>query len=573
MNDDPAGRGQSPLEQEPLEQAKVQGRRLTSPIWLIPLVTVAVAGWLAWDTLSKRGPLITVTFESAEGLVAGQAQIKFKDVVMGQVQSIDLSADLTHVILTARMNHEAERLLTGRAQFWVVKPRLFAGNISGLETVLSGSYVALLPSAEAAPAARHFTGLENPPVLQSSTEGHTFLLKAALLGSLNLGSPVFYRGLTVGEVLGWDIGDMADSVTIHAFVRAPFDKYVHEESHFWNASGISVRLGGDGVQVQVESLRALVLGGIAFDTPPQAERTPVVLAEGATFPLYPDQQAAEAAGFKRRVQGVAYFTGAIDGLGRGSPVSMRGIRIGEVTDVRLQYDPATDQIRVPVRFEVQPERIGDIGSVTHFGPLENLRRLVARGMRAQLQSVNLLTGQKAIVFADVADAPPAEVTVENGIIVVPTAPDQFAGIIGSVTTLLNKLNSMPFEQIGENLNETLAGVNKITNGPALRQSLASLQAALVSAKELLVNLNAGSAPALKHLPDIAAGVQDAVTHANRILLTVDAGYGDNSKFYRNLDRLLVQLNETAQSFRVLADILARHPEALVRGRPDTGETK
>ncbi len=554
-------------------QARVQKRRLPSPIWLIPVVTVLVAAWLTWDTLSKRGPVITVTFQSAEGLVAGQSQIKYKDVNMGVVQSIDLSPDLTHVILTARMNREADRLLTERALFWVVKPRLFAGNISGLETVLSGSYVALLPSAEPAPAARHFTGLENPPVLQSTAEGHTFLLKAALLGSINLGSPVFYRGLDVGEVLGWDIGDMADSVTIHAFVRAPFDKYVHEESHFWNASGLSVKLGAEGVQVQVESLRALILGGIAFDTPPAALRTPVVQTEQAVFPLYADQQAAEAAGFKRRVQGVAYFSGAIDGISRGSPVTLRGIRIGEVTSVHLEYDPKTDTIRVPVQFEVQPERIGDIAAVAGRGALENIRRLVARGMRAQLQSVNLLTGQKAMVFEDVANAPPAEVTIEDGLIVVPTAPDQFAGIISSVNTLVAKLTNMPFQQIGDNLNSTLAGLNTIANGQAMRETITSLQAALASARDVLSTINTGAGPAIKRLPDIAAGLQDTLNRANRMLLSVDSGYGDNSKFYRNLDRLLVQLNDTAQSFRVLSDILARHPEALVRGRTDTGETR
>jgi paraquat-inducible protein B len=445
------------------EQARVQARRLPSPIWLIPVVTVLVAAWLTWDTLSRRGPLITVSFESAEGLVAGQSQIKYKDVVMGQVQTIDLSPDLSRVILTARMNREAERLLTERAQFWVVKPRLFAGNLSGLETVLSGSYVAILPSAEPAPAERHFTGLENPPVLQSSTQGHTFLLKASLLGSITLGSPVFYRGLNVGEVLGWDIADMAESVTIHAFVRAPFDRYVHEESHFWNASGLSVKLGADGVQVQVESLRALILGGIAFDTPPAARATPVVEAEGAVFPLYADQQAAEAAGFKRLITAIAYFPGAVDGLAPGAPVTLRGIRIGQVTSVRLDYDPQTDRIRVPVRFEVQPERIGDIAAVAGRGPLENIRRLVAQGMRAQLQTANLLTGQKSISFDLVPNAPPAEVTVEGGIIVVPTVPDQFAGITGSVSALVSKLNNIPFQQIAENLNGTLAGLNKISN--------------------------------------------------------------------------------------------------------------
>ena len=194
-------------------------------------------------------------------------------------------------------------------------------------------------------------------------------------------------------------------------------------------------------------------------------------------------------------------------------------------------------------------------------------------MRAQLQTANLLTGQKSVSFDVVANAPPAEVTIEGGLIVMPTVPDQFAGITSSVSALVGKLNNIPFQQIGDNLNATLAGLNKISNSQAVRDSIISLQAALAAAKDTLTTINADAGPALKRLPDIAAGLQDTVARTNRVLQSVDAGYGDNSKFYRNLDRLLVQLNDAAQSIRVLSDILARHPEALLRGRPDTGEIK
>ena len=211
-------------------RARIDKRRRISLIWLIPLVTILIGAWLAWNTLSKRGPTITITFETAEGLQAGQSHVRHKDVDMGLVTAIVLSDDLSHVVLTVQMNREAEPLLTEGAKLWVVKPRLFAGNISGISTLLSGSYIELMPAAT--PGGRrldHFTGLENPPVLQSNVPGNTFLLKADRLGSISLGSPVFYRDLNVGEVLGWDFADMADSVTIHAFIRAPFDRYVHDE--------------------------------------------------------------------------------------------------------------------------------------------------------------------------------------------------------------------------------------------------------------------------------------------------------------------------------------------------------
>ncbi len=250
-----------------LPQAPIRQSRRMPVIWLIPLVAVAVGAWLAWDTLSKEGPTITVYFESAEGLQAGQSQLKFKDITLGTVKSLDLSADRTHATVMIATTKQAEPLLTDKTLLWVVKPRLFAGNLSGLSTLLSGAYIAMLPPETVGKPRREFIGREEPPVLEANVPGHTFLLKANRLGSISLGSPVFFRDLNVGEVLGWDIADMAESVTVHAFVRAPFNSYVHDQTRFWDASGFSVKLAGAGVEIQLASLRALLLGGIAFETP------------------------------------------------------------------------------------------------------------------------------------------------------------------------------------------------------------------------------------------------------------------------------------------------------------------
>ncbi|MGH7154650.1 MAG: intermembrane transport protein PqiB, partial [Acetobacteraceae bacterium] len=291
-------------------------------IWLIPLITALIGGWIAWDTLSKRGPTITITFRSGEGLLAGQSRVKHKDVDLGQVTGVRLSDDASHVAITVEMKRDAARFLTKGAKFWVVTPRLFAGSISGLDTLISGSYIELLPAATAGPAEHRFTGLEDPPVLTENVPGTTFLLRAERIGSVSVGSPVFFRGLNVGTVLGWDVGNMASDVTIHAFVRSPYDQYVHNESRFWNASGVSVRLGAQGIKVQLDSIKALLLGGVAFDTPAPALVSPVSAADRA-FTLYADEQAANNAAYRRRVPMVGYFTGSVAGLAAGSPVTFR----------------------------------------------------------------------------------------------------------------------------------------------------------------------------------------------------------------------------------------------------------
>ena len=555
---------------EAVVRSRAERRWRLSPIWAIPIVTVLIAGYLVWHTVAQRGPTITITFAGAEGLTAGQSQVRHRDVVIGRVEGIALSGDLERVVLTVRMDREAEPLLTRGARFWVVKPRLFAGNVSGLGTLLSGSYIQLSPAAAPGGAPeRRFTGLEDPPVLASAEPGRTFLVHADRLGSMSLGSPVFFRDLGVGQVLGWDIADMAESVTIHAFIRAPYDGYVREGSRFWNASGVSLKLGAEGVQLQLESLRALLLGGIAFETPEAARRGPGV-REDQVFRLYASQEAASSAALRRRVPVLSYFTDSVSGLAPGAPVTFQGVRIGEVLGFDLEYDPDAERLRVPVRYEIEPERIAGSGAAASRGPLENARILVRQGMRARLASANLLTGQQQISLDIVPDAPPAELAVVDGAIVFPTAPGRFAGVMEAVDRVLAEVEAMPFRQIGDNLNGTLAGVDALVRGPELKASLASLQETLAGAQEVVRRLDEAASPALRALPPLVAGLQGTVAQANRLLASVGRGYGDDSQFHRDLDRLLEQLNGAARSLRGLADTLNRNPEALIRGRAAPG---
>src|SRR5712672_2017556 len=267
-----------------LPTAGVHRRRRIPLVWIVPLITALIAAWLAWDTFSKRGPTIVISFDTAAGLTAGQSQLKYKNVVMGTVKTITVSPDFTHVLVTVETVREAEPFLNDKTIFWVVKPELFAGNITGLDTLLSGTYIGMRPSTEKGKEQSSFVGQENPPILESDVPGKTFKLQSKRIGSISLGSPIFFRDLNVGTVLGWDLGDLASNVTIHAFVHAPYDQYVHDDTSFWNASGLSIKLTGSGVSLQMESLRALLLGGVAFDTPSDSTQ-PVAQAE-REFPLY-----------------------------------------------------------------------------------------------------------------------------------------------------------------------------------------------------------------------------------------------------------------------------------------------
>jgi paraquat-inducible protein B len=426
----------------------------------------------------------------------------------------------------------------------------------------------LEPEVEGGTPTTDFVGLEDPPVLHSSVPGHTFRLVSPRIGSLNPGSPILFRDLIVGEVLGWDIGAMAKNVTIHAFVRAPYDQYVHERSVFWNASGATVQLGANGLRVQLESLRTLVLGGIAFETPDKAAASPVAM-ENREFPLYEDRDAADSASFDRSLHFVSYFNGAVSGLATGSPVVLHGLRIGTVKDVGLSYDEKADEVRVEVRYEVEPDRIAGL-KLPMDGDMDKMMRdLVHRGLRVRLEGANLVTGSKQLAMDIVADAPEADYNKQGDAYVLAPLDNGGGDIVSSATALIARVQTIPFEQIGDNLNKTLAGASGTVNDPKLRQAIASLNETLNATQTLMANLNKGADPLLRKLPQIATDLEGTVKHANQLMGSLDNNNSANgSQFGRDMTRLLAQLSDAARSVRILADLLSRHPEALIRGRAE-----
>jgi paraquat-inducible protein B len=549
-----------------LGRSAVRRTRRLPVIWAIPIVAILIGAWLGWDTLSKEGPNIVVSFEDAEGLQAGQSQLKYKDIVLGTIKSLEFTKDRRRVLVTIATTAQAEPFLTSGTQFWVVKPRLFAGNISGFSTLLSGSYIGLLPGDAAAKAERDFVGREEPPLLDSGVPGRTFLLKTDQLGSVNLGSPVFYRGLSVGQVLGWDIADMAESVTIHAFVRAPFDSYVHDQTRFWNASGVSVKLGGAGVEMQVESLRALLLGGIAFETPTTGP-TSKVSDENHEFPLFLNQDAAKASSYSRKLPLLVYFSSSVRGLGPGSDVVVHGLKVGHVTDVRLSYDAAKDAVVAPVRLEIVPERVVGIGHQVFKDTRDAVQALVSRGFRATLESGNLLTGEMLVSFEVVPKGPAVTVTEEDGAFVFPTTETGgLSGLQASAGDLLRNVNAIPFASIGQSVAAMTKNMSELTDGPQLLEALSAMAATMSEAQSAMKDLR----PFMKQLPEIATALQAMLKQSNQLVRSMDAGYGGDTQFHRDLDRLMGQLNDAVRSFKALADLLTRHPEALVRGRADAG---
>ena len=550
----------------PIQPAEIGTGRHISIVWLIPIVAVLIAAFLGYRWISQTGPTVTLTFLSADGLTAGQTEVRHKAVNLGTVEAINLTPDMSHVRVRVRMRREARPALTDQARFWVVRPRLTPGSISGLETIVSGSYIELDPGEKTGAEQYDFTGLETPPAIRSDEPGRTYVVKGNRLGSLSIGSAVFYRDETVGEVLGYDLGKPGDPVTVYAFVRAPYDNFIHEGSYFWNASGVSVQAGSGGFKLQVQSFQAILSGGIAFDTPPEALRTPVA-AGNTEFPLFDDEGTAAASHFKERIKFLVHVKGSVAGLAVGSPVQLYGIQIGVVSGVLLHVDPPAGTVEVQVRLEIEPERIPRSGPIpSPQQVVRDIASMVDKGLRAQLRSANFLTGQLLVALDFFPNADPAQLTVEHGENVLPDQPADLENIQKNFSDISHKLDKIPFDAIGANLNRVLAGVDKIVNGDDLKRALRDASATLAQAKDLVRKADQGATPALQRLPQISQDLQDTVGKASQLVGSLNGGGGGGSALGRDLSRLLGQLSETARSVRLLANYLDEHPEALIRGR-------
>ncbi|MUG90926.1 MCE family protein [Bombella sp. ESL0385] len=506
------------------------------------------------------GPRIVISFDAADGIIPGQTQVKNKAVTLGVVQSVTLSPDMTHADVTVQMSGIDSRALNEHTRFWVVSPRINGTSITGLDTLFSGAYIAMDPGdPKGGRYQSHFQGLKNPPGVRSDQPGSMYWLVSSKLDSLGPGAPIFYRDMQVGEVLGYTVPPGGEGpLLLRVFVKAPYDRYLRTDSRFWNVSGMQIGFGPGGLKIRLQSIQALLSGGVAFGRPDkvQDEDTPVA-ASNSVFHLYETQDDADNARYRHRVRVVTYVDAAVGGLTEGSKVTMFGLQIGQVTGVHLELGNKSHNPRVRVEMQLEPERV--VGESD--GDPKNMSQLlgdfVAEGMRASVQNVSFLTGESMIAFTFVHEAAgkPATLSFEGGVAVIPSEPGGMDGILQSVSTITNKISAMPLTQIGEHLSDLLAHSDERISSPDTARSLTALRASLESLNHLLSHAD-------QNLPAIMENLNGALGQAKTLL----GAYGGDTDARRNIEALIVQLTRMSHSFQMLADYLDRHPSSLIVGR-------
>jgi paraquat-inducible protein B len=553
-----------------LPEASAKPRRGISLVWLIPIVAAAIGLFLAYRAYSERGPTITITFDTAEGLEAGKTKVRYLDVEVGTVTGVAIAPGLKNIVVTAEMVPAASEYLRADTTFWIVRPRIGVGGVSGLGTLLSGAYIGLAPGEGA--DQRQFTGLAEPPPISSNVPGREFVLTTPELGSVSPGAPIYYRGIDIGQVLGYKLNANQRELDISIFVEEAYLDLIRTTSRFWNASGISLVTSASGIELQVASLQALLVGGINVDTPPSPATTQVADA-GTRFPLYPNQRALAQSQFTQKVPYLVYFDGSVRGLSVGAPVEFRGITVGAVTDIRLEFDRQTNKILIPVMIEIEPQRImpditlADVAEANH----RPMAALVERGMRAQLQTGNLLTGELFVDLAFVADAPQAALDTSGPVPILPSVPATLEALQASATGILNKIAALPIEQLVQSLNQTAAGLERIVNSPELQTAAVSFGPAIDDVRQIIAKLDASATPLLGNVTAATQTLNTTLRDAQTAITSIQRTLGSGSALTNNAENLMQELTRAARSIRVFADYLERNPQALLRGKSGGGQ--
>jgi paraquat-inducible protein B len=531
-----------------IPSAVAKPKRKSSPqlIWLIPIVAVLIGGWLAVKTIIEKGPEITITFKTAEGIEAGKTKVKYKNIDIGEVKSVGFSKDLENIVLTVEMSKGAAPHLVEDVRFWIVKPRIAGGQVSGIGTLFSGSYIEM-DRGKSSTRREYFEGLEFQPVVTGEMQGRQFVLHGKDLGSHEVGTPVMFRRIQVGKVAVNELNQDGSGVTLKIFVESPYDKFVNSNTRFWDVSGIDITADAQGVKVNTEGLMAILLGGVAFEAPAGSEALPQADPD-TVFPLFPDRATAMKLPERETLVFTMYFEESLRGLTVGAPVELNGVAIGEVRAILTGYDYKLGRFRFPVDVAIYPGRLRALSreKMADPTPAEQKARLdgiVEAGLRAQMKTGSLLTGQMYIAFDLFPNAAPAKINWATSPPEFPTHPGMMIELQATLMNISKKLENMPIDKIGGDLRVTLQSLNRT----------------LVGAEQMVKRMDKEVAPAAK----------SALEDARRLLITTEQTLASDSPLQQDLRTSLRDLSRAAQSLRELTELLERQPESLIRGKKES----
>jgi paraquat-inducible protein B len=545
-------------EEETLHRAKVSPQARLSPIWIIPLVAIAIGIWLVYDNYTSRGTLVTLTMDNADGIEAGSTLIRSRSVEVGRVESVQLSDDLSHAVISARINQEAQEMLNEGSRFWVVKPRIGREGISGLGTVLSGAYIQLEPG-NSEEFQDEFSVSDVPPVAPAGISGLQLELVSQLGNSLRPGDPVSYQGYTVGRVDEVEFNPEERTMNHTIFIEDPYSSLVTTGTRFWTASGVDFRLDADGVRLNLESLEALLGGGVTFGVPEDMPLGQAVESD-TRFDLFADEDSARQGTFQHYLEYVLLVDDTVRGLKKSAPVEFRGVRVGTVNAVPWNFTASQPESRtsfaIPVLIRIEPQRLGIEGSNIDLDEWEErFERMFSMGLRASLKSGNLLTGALFVDLnfqRELAGDYTQETFSDRSVF--PTVAGEFAQIQAQITALLDKLNGLEVEPL-------LAGLDR--NLQASEAVLNETQLLISETRDVSSSINQ-----VLNDPETQAMGSNINTTLEELRNTLQ-GISPSSPAYEELISTTQRIDRLLRDLQPLTKTLNENPRALLFDNLDT----
>lgn len=536
----------NPTPDLPTTPARVKKTNVfTSVVWVIPLVALIAGGWLLMKQIRNTGPKITLLMDSADGIEVNNTVIKVLSVDVGRVTQIKLREDQKGVAVTAQLNADAKDMMRSDTQFWVVKPRIDQSGVTGLGTLLSGSYIAFTPG-KSEETKSEFQVLDIPPIAAIGQSG----LRLKLVGEndriLSVSSPVLYENFMVGQIESATFDPLSQKVHYTIFIQSPNDKLINAQSRFWLESGISVKTSGSGIELHSAPLPALLSGAISFDSPKSVQNQAV--GNDDEFALYNSRSEVENLGDERSLYYTAFFKQSVRGLIAGAPVEYKGINIGVVADV--PYFAPNDSLHlfdngwIPVRIRLEPSRMeinAEAQSKAHWQ--QQFQTALNKGLTAVISSNNLITGSKMIELTDQPSSSPKlkPHSVYGGDTVIATRGGGLDDLQAQVSALLDKFNRLPLDKTVGSLNGSL---------DELKKTLNTANRTLTSVNRLVAQPQTQGIPAelnqtLKELRQVLQGVSPQ-----------SPVYGDVQQTLQNLDKTLKDVQPVIQT-------LKEKPNALI----------
>ncbi|MBX2836248.1 MAG: MCE family protein [Gammaproteobacteria bacterium] len=534
-----------------------------SLVWILPLLAIGFAAVMLWQAYVDRGPLILINTDNASGVIAGETKIRRNDVVVGSVEAVRLADDLNSVVLEVRMDPKVAPYIDSDTRFWIVSARINTTEISGLGTLLSGSYVEVDWDNIPGDRRSEFTALTEPPLTKRGTPGMRVILNADEAGYIYVGSPMFHRQIEVGRIERRRLSPDGTQVLFDAFVEAPYHRFIFDETRFFGVSGVEASINADGATVRVESVAALFTGGVAFENADIAVGSEPVLRDGKRFKLYDSRTAARDSLFEdeddRRFRYIAEFEGSTKGLRRGAPIEYNGLRVGRVTEIKVEAPKeAGDPSRVYAILQFQPRRLG-LNNIAPTAMTSMLQAYVDKGVRVQLATGNLLTGSLIVKLVEKPELGPAKIDMESKPFpALPTLPSNVEAVTADVETLVKNLSELPLQSLVEAATMLLRDTQTLVANPDLAKLPTQLSDSLAS----IANTAERVESATTDLPAIMSALLDASKSADEVL----DGLSPDSEIYIELSAAAKEMRLAAKSIARFAELLEDNPNALLTGR-------